>query len=142
MHLVLKRQATRPSQANLRSQQRVFNAFRHEYNWVRAHEALNGALPSDFYRPSPRPFPRKLEPLIYPPHFELRLVSRNGGIRWFNQWVNVSHLLAEEYIGLEEVDAGLFDVYFGPVWLGRFIEAKLRIVDDEGRTKRQNGGNH
>ncbi|HUE84894.1 MAG TPA: integrase core domain-containing protein [Vicinamibacterales bacterium] len=137
MHLVLKRQATRPPKANLRAQQRVLNTFRHEYNWVRPHEALSGALPSDLYRSSPRPYPRCLEPLTYPNHFEVRRVSRNGGIKWFDQWVNVSHLLAEEPIGMEEVDAGLFDVYFGPVWLGRFVEAKLRIIDGEGRTARR-----
>jgi putative transposase len=56
--------------------------------------------------------------------------------------VNVSHLLAEEYIGMEEVDAGFFDVYFGPIWLGRFVEAKLRIVDAQGRTKRRDGDNN
>ena len=135
MHLVLKRQATEP-QANLRMQQRVLNTFRHEYNWVRPHEALNGALPSDVYRPSPRPYPRRLEPLVYPNHFEVRLVSTNGGIRWFDNWVNVSHLLGGESIGLEEIDAGLFNVYFGPVWLGHFVEAQLHIVDVHGRDKR------
>ena len=31
---------------------------------------------------------------------------------------------------------GLFDAYFGPVWLGRFIEAKRRIVDSFGRLTR------
>lgn len=142
MHLVLKRQATRPPKATLRAQQRVFNGFRHEYNWVRPHEALGGALPSDLYRSSPRPYPRRLEPVTYPDHFELRRVSRNGGIKWFDQWVNVSHLLAEENIGMEEVDAGLFDVYFGPVWLGRFVEEKLRIIDGEGRHARRKGTNN
>ena len=141
MHLVLKRQATRPPQANRRTQQRVLNTFRDEYNWIRPHEALNGALPSDLYYTSPRPYPRQLEPLVYPAHFELRRVSRNGGIKWFDQWVNVSHLLGEEYIGLEEIDAGLFDVYFGPVWLGHFVESKLRIIDRDGREKRRNNDN-
>lgn len=142
MHLVLKRQATRPPQANLGAQQRVLNKFRHEYNWVRPHEALNGALPSDLYRASPRPYPRRLEPIIYPEHFEVRRVSTNGGIKWFDQWVNVSHLLGEQYIGMEEVDAGIFDVYFGPVWLGRFIESKLRIIDNQGRHKRRKDDNN
>jgi hypothetical protein len=54
----------------------------------------------------------------------------------------VSHLLAEDYIGMEEVDAGLFDVYFGPVWLGRFVERKLRIIDGEGQTARRKGNNN
>lgn len=137
MHLVLKREATRPPQANLHAQQRVLEHFRHEYNHVRPHEALDGAVPADLYSPSPRPFPRRLEPITYPTHFEVRRVSTNGGIRWFNRWVNVSHLLGGEYIGMEEVDAGLFDVFFGPVWLGRFIEAKLCITDGEGRSKRR-----
>ena len=140
--VVLKRDATRPPQANLRAQQRVLNNFRYEYNYIRPHEALNGAVPGDLYSPSPRPFPRKLEPIVYPAHFELRLVSKNGGIRWFDSWVNVSHLLAGEYIGLEEIDAGIFNVFFGPVWLGYFREDKLRIFDNDGRAQRRTGGNH
>ena len=141
MHLVLKRQASRPPRANLKAQQRVLNTFRENYNCVRPHEAINGAVPIDLYRPSPRPFPRKLEPLVYPAHFEVRRVSRNGGIRWYSRWVNVSNLLGEQYVGFEEVDAGMFDVYFGPVWLGRFVESKMRIFDNLGRAKRRKGGN-
>lgn len=142
MHLVLKRQATRPPRANLKAQQAVFADFRSEYNLVRPHEALDGAVPQDLYHPSTRMLPRRLQPLTYPPHFELRRVSKNGGIRWYNQWVNVSSLLGEQYVGFEEVDLGLFDVYFGPIWLGRFVEAKLRIFDNLGRPQRRRGGNH
>ena len=141
MHLVLKRQATRPPRANLRAQQRVLNTFRYEYNCVRPHEALHGKVPSDLYRASPRLLPRRAEPITYPAHFELRRVSRNGGIRWYKNWVNVSHLLAEHNVGFEEVDVGTFDVYFGPVWLGRFVERKLRIFDNLGRPRRRRGGN-
>ena len=45
--------------------------------------------------------------------------------------------LAGEYVGLEEVDDGLWDVYFGPLKLGRMIERILRIEDDKGRTVRK-----
>ena len=38
-----------------------------------------------------------------------------------------------EYVGLEEVDDGLWDVYFGPVKLGRMNERILRIEDHKGR---------
>lgn len=31
-----------------------------------------------------------------------------------SDWVNVSHLLAELPVGFEEIDHGLFNVYFGP----------------------------
>lgn len=142
MHLVLKRQATRPPRANLRAQQRTLNAFRTEYNSVRPHEALQGAVPADLYRPSPRSYSHQLTPITYPPHFEVRRVSTNGGIRWQNHWINVSSILAEQVIGFEPVDAGLLDVYFGPIWLGRLVEAKGQIIDHLDRPKRRKGGNH
>jgi transposase InsO family protein len=136
MHIHLKRRTARKPRANLRAQQRAFDSFRSEYNTIRPHEALGGLVPADLYRPSPRPFPKTLAPITYPEHFVIRRVSTNGGIRWMNHWVNVSHLLAELPIGFEEVDHGLFDVFFGPVWLGQFVEAKRRIVDAHGRVKR------
>ena len=142
MHLVLKRRTTRPPRSNMRTQQRAFRAFQDEFNHIRPHEALNGAVPADLYRPSPRPFPRTLEPITYPAHFETRLVSSNGGIRWYALRVPVSQLLAGHDIGLEEVDHGLFDVYFGPIWLGRFVEPKGLIFDSLGRGKRRTGGTY
>ncbi len=49
----------------------------------------------------------------------------------------MTHTLAGEYVGLEEVDDGLWDVYFGPVKLGRMNERILRIEDHKGRTVRR-----
>ncbi len=54
-------------------------------------------------------------------HFEVRKVSTNGGIRWHSRWINVSHLLGGDYIGLEEIDHDVWAVYFGPVSLGWMI---------------------
>ena len=66
----------------------------------------------------------------------------NGGIRWGSRWVNVSHVLAELDVGFEEIDDGLWEVFFGPVWLGRLHETTCRIVDHLGRAARREGGNH
>ena len=66
MHLVLKRRTTRPPRSNMRTQQRAFRNFMAEFNHIRPHEALDGAVPADLYRPSPRPFPKTLEPITYP----------------------------------------------------------------------------
>ncbi len=74
----------------------------------------------------------------YPGHFEVRLVSRNGGVRWHKGWVNVSHVLAEEYVGFEEVDDGGWDLYFGPMKLGRFHERLRRVEDPRGNLARKN----
>jgi hypothetical protein len=38
----------------------------------------------------------------------------------------------EEYIGLTEIDGGEWDVYFGPLRLGRFHEPTLTIEDALG----------
>ena len=43
-----------------------------------------------------------------------------------------------EYVGLEEIDDGVWNVYFGPMKLGRLLERHMRIEDDLGRLKRHN----
>ena len=133
MHRTLKAEATRPPSGTLRAQQVRFNRFRQEYNHHRPHEALDQETPAEHYRPSPRELPRRLPPLEYPGHFEVRLVSRNSGIRWKKRWVCVTHTLAGEYVGLEEVGDGLWDVYFGPLKLGRMDERRQQIEDHKGR---------
>ena len=75
--------------------------------------------------------------LVYPDRFEVRYVSGNGGIRWNRDWVNVSTVCIGEYIGLEEIDNGIWNVYFGPLKLGRFNERHMRIEDQYGRLKRK-----
>lgn len=137
MHRTLKAEAIRPPSANLQAQQTRFNRFRVEYNDDRPHEALGQDTPVSIYRPSPRALPRNLAPLEYPKHFEVRLVSRNSGIRWKTHWVGVTQTLAGEYVGLEEVDDGAWDVYFGPVKLGRMDERTLRIEDYPRRAVRR-----
>lgn len=138
MHRTLKDETTRPPAANLRQQQRVFNRFRREYNEVRPHEGIELQTPASIYEASTQPLPKELPPLVYPAHFETRLVSKNSGIRWNSQWVAVSHTCAGLHVGLEEVDHGLWDVYLGPVRLGRLLEESLRIEDHLGRLKRKN----
>ena len=133
MHRTLKAETTRPPAHSRRSQQRLFNRFRQEYNEERPHEAIELQTPASCYGPSPRPFPEKLPRLEYPSHYEKRYVSRNGGIRWNCSWVNVSITCAGEYVGLEEIDDGRWDVYFGPLKLGRLLEREMRIEDTHGK---------
>lgn len=137
MHRTLKAETTQPPAANQRAQQRKFNDFRREFNEQRPHEALDMCTPAQSYNPSPRPMPDKLPELEYPDRFELRYVSANGGIRWKHKWVNVTSALIGEYVGLEEIDDGLWDVYFGPLKLGRLIERHLMIEDHLGNLKRR-----
>ena len=138
MHRTLKAETTRPPAGSLRAQQRKFNGFRSEYNNDRPHEALDMQTPQQLYCPSPRCMPNRLPPLEYPDRFEVRYVSGNGGVRWNRHWVSVSVVCIGEYVGFEEIDDGVWNVYFGPLKLGRFDERNLRIEDELGRLKRHN----
>ena len=134
-HRTLKDETACPARANLACQQRRFDQFRTEFNEERPHRALHGQSPAMLYAPSPRAYPNTVPQPQYPAHFEVRKVSRNGGIRWRhnsliatnNGWVNVSHVLTDEYVGLEEVDDGIWAIYFGPLQLGRFDERTRRL---------------
>ncbi len=133
LHRTLKAETTRPPAATCGAQQARFTRWRQFYNEQRPHEALRQRPPASVYWPSPRPFPTRLRTPEYPGHFEVRRVSRNGGIRWHHHRVPVSHTLLEEYIGFEAIDDGLWDVYFHHCRLGRFDERQGRIIDDRGR---------
>jgi len=126
-HSVLKAATTRPPAPNARAQQRRFDRFCFEYNHERPHEALADDVPASRYQPSARPMPRRLLPLEYPGHLELRRVSTIGQISWRNALIFVSEALAGEDVGLEEVDDGLWTIRFASVVLGRFDERHRRI---------------
>ena len=137
MHKTLKQETTRPPAKTMRGQQFRFNRFVDEFNRVRPHEALNDDTPASLYKPSNREFPARLPTIEYPGHFETRLVSRNGGFRWNSTRVPITHTLEGEYVGLEEVDDGLWDVYFGPVRLGQMDERTHTIQDALGNRRRR-----
>lgn len=138
MHRTLKAETTRPPSATLPAQQRRFNRWREEFNTLRPHQALDLATPASVFTPSPRPYPEKLPPLEYPDHFEKRFVSANHGMRWNSRWVNVSAPVTGEYVGLEEIDNGVWFVYFGSIRLGIFDERTMRILDASGYFPRTN----
>lgn len=137
MHRTLKRETTRPPCHSRRAQQHRFDVWRTEFNELRPHEALGDATPASVYTSSPRPYPARLPPLEYPAHYEVRRVGHNGGLRWQQRWINVSHTLRGEYVGLVEIDDAEWDVYFGPLRLGRFHERTRRIEDALGRYQRR-----
>lgn len=137
MHRTMKAQCTMPPGANTSAQQRKLNTFRQEFNYIRPHEALDMKTPSKVHVPSPRKMPNKLISPEYPDRFEVRFVSANGGIQWKKNFVNVTSALIGEYVGLEEVDDGQWDIYYGPMRLGRLHERHMRIEDHLGRLVRR-----
>ncbi len=136
MHRTLKDHCVRPPSSNRRAQQERFDQFRREYNEDRPHESLGQEPPASLYRSSPRPMPKKLPPLEYPDHFEKRLVSENGSFRWKSRAVPISQACEHEYVGLEEIDNGVWNVYFGPLRLGQLMEEHMKVIDEFSKMKR------
>lgn len=137
MHRTLKAETTRPPEHSLRPQQRRFDAFCDTYNFERPHEALDQNVPAALYEASPRPYPSRLPAVYYPAHFEVRKVASNGGIRWKNRFLNITTVLMDQYIGLEEIDDGLWTVYYSTIELGRLNERTYRITDLDGEEYRK-----
>lgn len=127
MHRTLKQETARPPAPTRRAQQERFDQFRYVYNEQRPHEALSQQTPADLYRPSLRQYPTQVPAPEYPGHFEVRSVRHSGEIKWQGQPLYISEALGGERVGLEEVDDGLWAVYFGPVLLARFDERERTL---------------
>ena len=127
MHRTLKQETARPPAASRGAQQERFDRFRSVYNEQRPHEGLGQKTPAEVYHPSGRPYPEKTPEPEYPGHFEVRWVRPNGGIKWQGEFLFLSQALSGERVGLEEVEDGVWSVYFGPVLLARFDERERQL---------------
>jgi putative transposase len=126
-HSVLSADTARPPAPTGGAQQRRFDRFRLEYNYERPHEALDDQPPATCYTPSTRLVPATLPAIEYAGHMEVRRVSTVGCISWRNRAVFLSEALVGEPVGFEEVDDGVWTVYFASVVLARFDERRGHI---------------
>lgn len=129
MHRTLKAEATRPASASWAAQQQRFEAWRRTFNERRPHEALGNRRPAELYTPSPRPFPRRLPPLAYPAHCDLRRVDSSGTIKWRHTPIFLSRVLAGEYVSLEETAEDEWTIAFGPLTLGTYSDSLLTFTE-------------
>jgi transposase InsO family protein len=125
MHLTLKREATRPPGTNSLQQQDRFDAFVHEFNAERPHEALAMKCPAELYLASPRRY-GGLPELTYPFHDRDILVTACGRLCLHRKKINISTVLAGQKLGIKEVDEG--------IWLASFMHYDLGYFDLEQKT--------
>ena len=132
MHRELKADATLPPANNLRSQQVKFNDFINQYNNERPHEALGMRTPSEAHVRSCREYPRYLRDWDYENDLRTKMVTVNGCICWYQDQIMISTALAGKYVGLEDLEDGLWRVYYRHVELGILSEKTKRVyeVDD------------
>src|SRR5438067_1430611 len=122
MHLTLKREATRPAEANVLQQQARFDAFVERYNQERPHQALGMQVPAVVYTRSPRVY-RGLEELTYPYHDATITVTQCGRLCFQGRKVNLSQVFAGQNVGVTQVGEH--------VWLVTFMQYDLGYFDDE-----------
>jgi putative transposase len=126
-HRVLKAETTRPPAATPRGQQARFDRFAERYNDERPHAALNGDVPAQRYQPSARPWPGRIPTVDYPAHWEPRVVTPNGRIRWRRDTIFLSRALAGEAVALEEIDDGVWTVHFAATALAYWCDRERRL---------------
>ena len=124
MHRTLKAETSRPPAGTIAEQQDRFDAFRHDFNHHRPHEALRQATPASVWRPSPRPYPSRIPEPWYDAEHQVRRVRPSGEIKWRGGLVFLSEALAGEPVGLAETAGGH--------WLVRFCDLELGLLDRQG----------
>lgn len=88
-------------------------------------------MPKEVHKRSIREYPRIIRDWDYERNIQAKMVTVNGAIRWKNDLIMVSSALSGKYIGLEEIDTGVFRVYYRQVELGIFNENTKRIYEIE-----------
>ena len=126
-HRVLKAETTRPPAPTCAAQQQRFRRFVAEYNEERPHEALHDEPPASCYRPSTRPLPPRVPPLEYAGYMEVRRVAATGQVSWRGRELHLTQVLAGEDVAFEEIDDGIWLLYFAGVRLARFDE-RTRVL--------------
>ena len=136
MHRTLKELATRPPCRTLSDQQKHFDQFRYDYNWLRPHKTLKLQPPAreltSFRRSYSGHLPAEVD---YPMHFERRRVRETGELKIDGERLFLSEVLAREVVGLERVDDKCVNVYFGSCYLG-WIDLEQRRVIKGDRDER------
>ena len=125
MHRTLKQETTRPPGMNSLQQQARFDAFLHEFNEERPHEAIAMKCPAELYQPSPRSY-QGIGELDYPLHDKSIIVTDCGRICMHGKKINLSVVLAGQKLGIKEVDEG--------IWLVSFMRYDLGYIDLEQKT--------
>lgn len=126
MHRDLKAETTRPPAFSMNAQQRRFDEFLQVFNQQRPHEALDGDVPDEHWRPSLRAFPEQLPLPEYPGWWEVRRVNaRANTITWRSVDVKVNDALGGEDIAFEPIDDGLYRVHF--------FRFPIGLLDERGK---------
>jgi len=128
IHRTLKKETTKPPGANFLQQQEKFEYFMSEYNKERPHEGLKMKTPAEVYKISSQEY-KGLPDVEYPFHKQEKRVTVRGDIVLSrNRRVFISIVLANQPVGLTEVDDGIWKVTFMDYDIGCFDEDSCKFT--------------
>jgi len=121
MHRTLKLEATNQAVGNLLQQQEKFDYFRKEFNCQRPHQAIQMKRPADVYKQSERKY-TGLPDITYPGYDKSLMITNCGRVCLNDQKIHISRALANQPVGLKEVDSGIWQIDFMSYTMGFFDE--------------------
>jgi transposase InsO family protein len=131
LHLTLKQDAATPPKGSLVEQINALHEFQQIYNFERPHEALNMKTPASCYYYSSRSWNGILRSPEYDRReMDARKVCQSGCIWLKQKEYYIGQALTGEYVGLKEINEGMLELYFGPVYLGL-----INTLKDKGLEK-------
>lgn len=122
MHRTLKTATLRPPAPSVAVQQERFDAFRREYNEERPHQGIEMKTPGSLYGASRREMPERISPPQYGGHCHVRRVRGNGILYFRDRTLFLSELLIGQDVGIEEIEDGVWSIYFYDLLLARLDE--------------------
>ena len=126
MHRTLKHDVS--PQPTHRRQQNRFDLFLEQYNGQRSHEALGRKTPASVYYTSPRCYPGKIPAIEYGPNTTVRQVRYNGEIKWRGHLIYVSQVLAQEPLGLKQIEEEKWEVRYSFHLLGTLDQRSKKML--------------
>jgi len=126
MHRTLKLEATNQAIGNLLQQQEKFDYFREEFNCQRPHQAISMKRPADVYKQSERKY-TGLQDITYPGYDKSLMITNCGRVCLNDQKIHISKAFANQPVGLQEVDSGIWKIDFMSYTLGFFDEESDRF---------------
>ncbi len=114
----------RTGMTTTRDLQHRFDGWRETYNSLRPHEALGYQPPSSRYRPSLRPFPATLPPVVCDPRDNLARVNAQGFIHVAGKRYFISQAIPGEPVAVRPTaEPDIVAIWYGPQ-LVRFIDLR------------------
>lgn len=136
-HLTLKQEVASPPKETLALQIKALEDFKNDYNNERPHEALNMKKPKDCYTASSKSWNGLLMPPEYDRSiFKVRKIEKTGQMTWKGNHVFISEALRGEYVGLKQLENDYWEVFYGPIFLGKISEKGFEKLKMHNRRPR------